>query len=208
MPVTSSRRSSYVAPSSTTSYRSNYSSTSSTSNSLSYKDSSPITSRYNFGDTSSSYRSYRPSTLTSGISSSTSGSFRSRYDTDSSSLSTRIGVSRTSNSTNGRFKSDTLPPLPSSVTSPNNALHDSASIRNQRNTGSKLTLMDNLHFYEKYSPSRYCTQYELSRSRSLTEAATTLTIDKPQSQSNSITNDTPSLHTSNTVCDICFSVNY
>lgn len=126
MPVTSTRRyssSSYLTPSTTTSpsvgsYRSSYSSTSTSSS----KDLPSSTSRYNFGD--SSYRSTYRSSLTSGISSTsgTTGSYRSRYDFDDadkkkysssstagSSLSTRIGVSKTSSS-NSRYNSDTLPP--------------------------------------------------------------------------------------------------
>lgn len=229
MPVTSSRRysSSYLTtPSSTLSssggYRSNYSSYSSTTTSSSSKDLPTSTSRYNFSDTSTSYRptSYR-SSLTSGISSTsgTTGSYRPRYDFDddkyktssSSSLSTRIGVSKTS-----RFNSDTLPPLPptasssssSSVT--NNAhtyahskrslsrsrdLNESDSVGSARNgdrTNGKLSLMNDLDFYEKYSPSRYMTKYEISRSRSLSEAAQTPTRDKsPASSTSSINNDTP-----------------
>lgn len=233
MPVISTRRysNSYLTPSSTTSstvgsYRSNYSSFSSTSNSSSNKDSSPITSRYNFGDTS--YRSYRPSLISSGISTSgTSGSYRSRYDTDSSSLSTRIGVSRTSSS---RFNSDTLPPLPptasssSSVTNSNNAHNyvpsqrslsrsqdhkDSdresngvGSTKSDRSNGSRLSLMNDLDFYEKYSPSRYMTKYELSRSRSLSETAPTHTRDKSPSSSNSISNDTQPDTPKSEVCQI------
>lgn len=218
MPVVSTRRysNSYLTPSSTTStsvgsYRSNYSSFSSTTNSSLNKDSSPITSRYNFGDTS--YRAYRPSLLSSGISSTTgtSGSYRSRFDTESSSLSTRIGVSRTSSSSsNSRFNSDTLPPLPptasssSSVTNSNNAHNyvpsqrslsrtqdlkdlDRESTRSDRTNGSRLSLMSDSDFYEKYSPSRYMTKYELSRSRSLSETAPR---DKSPLVSNSLKNDT------------------
>jgi hypothetical protein len=35
----------------------------------------------------------------------------------------------------------------------------------------KLSLMDDLEFYEKYSPSRYMTKYELARSQSLSEGS-------------------------------------
>lgn len=237
MPVISTRRysSSYLTPSSTTtssvsSYRSNYSSTSNTSSS---KDLPPTSSRYNFGD--STYRStYRPSLTTSGISSTsgTTGSYRSRYDFDDadkkkysssstagSSLSTRIGVSKTSSS-NSRFNSDTLPPLPPSSSNAHTHGHSKRSLSRSRDqndsgesngvgsskngdrsvTNGKLSLMNDLDFYEKYSPSRYMTKYELSRSRSLSEAAQTPTRDKSPSSSNSVNYDTPT-HTPK--CEVC-----
>lgn len=203
--------STYLTPSTTTSssvgsYRSNYSSTSTSTS----RDLPSTTSRYNFNDTSYR-STYRPSlTSNSGISSSTS-SYRSRYDYDetdkkkytpSSSLSTRIGVS------SSRYNSDTLPPLPptasssSSVTNQNNAhnyalsnrslsrsrdQNDSGesngvgSAKNGDRSGGKVSLMNDLDFYEKYSPSRYMTKYELSRSRSLSETAPTPTRDKSPS---------------------------
>lgn len=246
MPVISTRRysSSYLTtPSSTTSssvgsYRSNYSSTSSTSAS---KDLPSSSSRYNFSD--SGYRSttHRSSLSTSGLSSSSStsngitgSSYRSRYDFDdtdkkkyssstlgsSSSLSTRIGVSKTSSS-NCRYNSnsDTLPPLPPtasslSVTNAHNYVQSKRSLSRSRDqndsgesngvgsskngdrsaTNGKLSLMNDLDFYEKYSPSRYMTKYEISRSRSLSEAAQTPTRDKSPSSSNT-NNDTPTTHT-------------
>lgn len=228
MPVTSTRRysSSYLTPSSTTSstvgsYRSNYSSISSSST----KDLPPSSSRYNFGD-SSTYRSTYRSSLSSGISSTTgtTGSYRSRYDFDdtdkklstgSSTLSTRIGVSKTSSS---RFNSDTLPPLPPSSSSAH-TYHSKRSLSRSRDvkengengsvgsskngdrTNGKLSLMNDLDFYEKYSPSRYMTKYELSRSRS--ETAQTPTRDKSPSSSNSV-NDTP-IHTPK--CEVCQTTN-
>lgn len=232
MPVISTRRysSSYLTPSTNTSssigsYRSNYSSTSSSSTS---KDLPSTSSRYNFGSDSgyrSTYRSSLTSNSLSSTSNGTTGSYRSRYDFDdsdkkkysssstagSSSLSTRIGVSKTSS----RFNSDTLPPLPptassSSVTNAHNYVskrslsrsrdqNDSgesngvgASKNGDRSmTNGKLSLMNDLDFYEKYSPSRYMTKYEISRSRSLSEAAPTPTREKSPSSSNTINNDTP-----------------
>lgn len=145
----------------------------------------------------------------------------------SSSLSTRIGVSKTSSSSH-RYNSDTLPPLPptassSSVTNSNlahNYVHSKRSLsrsRDQNDSGEsngvgstknsdrstsasngKMSLMNDLDFYEKYSPSRYMTKYELSRSRSHSEAAPTPTHDK--SPSSSLNNDTPS-HTPK--CEVC-----
>ena len=245
MPVTSTRRyssSSYLTPSTTTSsslgsYRSNYSSSISTSSS---KDLPPSSSRYNFSD--STYRpSYRSSLTSSSLSSTsngTSGSYRSRYDFDdtdkknkysslsttgssSSSLSTRIGVSKTSSS-NSRYNSDTLPPLPpsSSVTNAHNHVHSKRSLSRSRDqndsgesngvgsskngdrsaTNGKLSLMNDLDFYEKYSPSRYMTKYELSRSRSLSEAAQTPTRDKSPSSSSTANNDTPTHTPKSEVC--------
>lgn len=231
MPVTSTRRysnSSYLTPSSTTSssvgsYRSsNYSSISSSSSSA-IKDLPPSSSRYNFGD-SSRYSTYR-SSLSSGVSSTTgtTGSYRSRYDFDdadkklstgSSTLSTRIGVSKTSSS---RFNSDTLPPLPPSSSSAH-TYHSKRSLSRSRDlkengengsvgsskngdrTNGKLSLMNDLDFYEKYSPSRYMTKYELSRSKS--EATQTPTRDKSPSSSKSV-NDTP--HTPK--CEVCQTTN-
>lgn len=155
MPVISTRRysSSYLPSSNTTSssvgtYRSSYSSLSSnTSSSTKNYSSTSTSSRYTPEE--SSYRStYRPS-LSSGISSTTSSYRASRYDDydknktpTSTSLSTRIGVSKT----NARLKSDTLPPLPP--------------------TASSSLSMSDMDFYEKYSPSRYSTKYELARARS------------------------------------------
>ena len=234
MPVISTRRYSnnYVTPSSTTSvgsYRSNCSSISSTLNSSLNKDASSISSRYNFGD-----RSYRSSILSSGISATTgtSGSYRSRFDTDSSSLSTRIGVSRTSSS---RFNSDKLPPLPptasslSSVTNSNHAhsyilpqrtmsrsqdFQDSdrqsngvESVRSDRSYGSRFSLMNDLDFYEKYSPSRYSTKYELLRSRSLSETAS-MPRDKSPSSSIFISNNTQEGTPKSEVCQCSLFFNF
>lgn len=144
----------------------------------------------------------------------------------SSSLSTRIGVSKTSSSSN-RYNSDTLPPLPptassssSSVTNAHTYAHSkrslsrsrdqkdsgdsngvgSSSVKSDRSNGSRMSLMSDLDFYEKYSPSRYMTKYELSRSRSLSEAAPTPTRDKSPSSSKSLNNDTPT-HTPK--CEVC-----
>jgi hypothetical protein len=223
MPVLSTRRysSSYLTPSSSSSssvgtYRSNYSSLSS-SNASSTKDTTPSTSRYNYGE--SSYRStYRPS-YTSGIStgSSSTSSYRSRYDYEdsdktksysSSTLSSRIGVSNI----------DTLPPLPrttSSVTTHNYA-HSNRSLsrsRDQKEPGyvgssknsdrsstcnGKLSLMNDLDFYEKYSPSRYMTKYELSRS--LSEASPAPTSDASSSLSSLKNNETQSHTPKSEVC--------
>lgn len=235
MPVLSTRRysSSYLTPTSSSSssvgtYRSNYSSLS-PSNASSTKDITPTTSRYNYGE--STYRStYRP-TYTSGVTtgSSSTSTYRSRYDDydteksksyTSSSLSTRIGVSSSSNSNNHSL--DTLPPIPrttSSVTSQNNAhnyAHSNRSVSRSRDqkepSGSsknsdrsstcngKLSLMNDLDFYEKYSPSRYMTKYELSRSRSLSEASPAPTSDTPPSSSSLLNTDTQSHTPKSEVC--------
>lgn len=224
MPVISSRRySSYLPPSSTATsssgnYRANYSpclsSTTSSAIASIISDKSTSTSRYNFSDTSSYRPSYR-SSLTSGVPSTSTGSYRSRYDfdvdkhktsTSNSTLSTRIGVSMTK-----RFNSDTLPPLPPSyVTNSNNAhghtkrsvsrsrdLNESESSTKVSDRKNEVSLMNDLDFYEKYSPSRYMTKYELSRSRSLSEA--TQHPDRDKSPAASSNNDTS--HTSrNEVC--------
>lgn len=165
MPVISTRRysSSYLPSSNTASssvgtYRSSYSSLSSNTSS-STKSYSSTTPRYTPEE--SSYRStYRPS-LSSGISSSTSGYKASRFDDfdknktqTSTSLSTRIGVSKT----NARLKSDTLPPLPP--------------------TASSSLSMSDMDFYEKYSPSRYSTKFELSRARSVSDSIQMTTREK------------------------------
>lgn len=186
MPVISTRRysSSYLPPSSSTtsssvSYRSNYSSLSSSSSTKNYSSTTP---RYTADE--SSYRSsYRPS-LTSSISSASSSYRTSRFDDfdknkppTSTSLSTRIGVSKT----NGRLKSDTLPPLPPPTAS--------------------ISLMSDTDFYEKYSPSRYSTKYELSRARSVSDSTQITTRDKKSpSSSKSITNDSPSHTSKSEVC--------
>ncbi|KAL7030881.1 hypothetical protein ACKWTF_006814 [Chironomus riparius] len=59
-------------------------------------------------------------------------------------------------------------------------------------TMGKLSLMDDLEFYEKYSPSRYMTKYESARSRSLSDAALT-TSNRETSPASSTTslNNTP-----------------
>lgn len=188
MPVISSRRysSSYLPSSNTTSsssvgtYRSSYSSLSSNTSS-STKNYSSTTSRYTPEE--SSYRStYRPS-LSSGISSTTSSYRASRYDdsdknkfSTNTSLSTRIGVSKT----NGRLKSDTLPPLPPTASS---------------------SLMSDMDFYEKYSPSRYSTKFELSRARSVSDSTQMTTRDKHSpSSSKSINNDSSSHAPKSEVC--------
>lgn len=229
MPVTSTRRysSSYLPSSSTSSSVGTYRSsnfTSSTSSSLS-KDYSSTTPRITIGD--SSYRSYRPSLTSSGF---TSSYRSSRYDIDdadknkysSSSLSTRIGVSKTSSS---RFKSDTLPPLPPNASSSSSlsaltlgtskrSTSRSRDVRDSgessgptkngdRCTNGKLSLMNDLDFYEKYSPSRYMTKYELTRSRSLSETAQTPTRDNnspPPSSSQSLSNDSPTHTPKSEVC--------
>jgi hypothetical protein len=162
-------------------------------------------SRYDFDD--GDKKKYE-----SKYSSSTAGS--------SSSLSTRIGVSKTSS----RFNSDTLPPLPptassSSVTNAHNYVSkrslsrsrdqndsgESNGVGSTKNgdrsaTNGKLSLMNDLDFYEKYSPSRYMTKYEISRSRSLSEAAPTPTRDKSPSSSNTANNDTPTHTPKSEVC--------
>lgn len=190
MPVISSRRysSSYLPSSNTTSsssvgtYRSSYSSLSSNTSS-STKNYSSSTSRYTPEE--SSYRStYRPS-LSSGISSTTSSYRASRFDdsdknkfSTNTSLSTRIGVSKT----NGRLKSDTLPPLPPTA---------SSSFAN----------MSDMDFYEKYSPSRYSTKFELSRARSVSDSTQVTTRDKHSpSSSKSINNDSSSHAPKSEVC--------
>lgn len=184
MPVISTRRyssSSYLPSSSTTSssvgtYR--YSSLSSNTSS-STKNYSSTTPRYTADE--SSYRPAYRSSLSSGISSPSSSYRSSRFDdfdknktSTSTSLSTRIGVSKT----NARLKSDTLPPLPPTASS-----------------SLSLTMSD-MDFYEKYSPSRYSTKYELSRARSVSDSTQMTTRDKKSpSSTKSISNDSPS-HTS------------
>lgn len=183
-------------------YRSSYRSslTSSSLTSTSNGTTGSYRSRYDFDDDKKKYSS-----------SSTSGS--------SSSLSTRIGVSKTSS----RFNSDTLPPLPptassSSVTNAHNYVSkrslsrsrdqndsgESNGVGSSKNgdrsiTNGKLSLMNDLDFYEKYSPSRYMTKYEISRSRSLSEAAPTPTRDKSPA-SNTTNNDTPTHTPKSEVC--------
>lgn len=154
---------------------------------------------------------------------------KKKYSTSSSlgsgsTLSTRIGVSKIGSS---RFNSDTLPPLPPSASSSSSLVtnahtygHSKRSLSRSRDqndsgesngvgsskngdrscTNGKLALMNDLDFYEKYSPSRYMTKYELSRSRSLSEAAQTPTRDKSPSSSNTVNNDTPT-HTPK--CEVC-----
>lgn len=203
----------------------------------SYRKSGDTSAYRTTSDTTSSYRStYRPSLTTSSLSSSTN-TYRSRYNFDDdndkkttssttagSSLSTRIGVSKTSST---RLKSDTLPPLPPSSSSALNYGHSKRSLSRSREvkdsagestsgtfgsstkngsdrTNGKLSLMNDTDFYEKYSPSRYMTKYELSRSRSLTSEAaqTTPTRDNisPSSTPNSLSNDTPTHTPKSEVC--------
>ncbi|KAG5683634.1 hypothetical protein PVAND_012906 [Polypedilum vanderplanki] len=162
---------------------------------LSTSTSSGTTSSSSAGDRSSALSSYRSrySDYDDNKSSLSSSAYeKSRSDT----LSARIGVSRKT-STSSRFNStinDTLPPLPpnalASITSSssntatgstsNNITKrslsrsrdqdDSGIVKNGDSTnGSKLSLMNDLDFYEKYSPSRYYTKYDMARSRSLSE---------------------------------------
>lgn len=187
MPVISTRRysSSYLPSSNTTSssvgtYRSSYSSLSSNTSS-STKNYSSTTSRYTPEE--SSYRStYRPS-LSSGISSTTSSYRASRFDdsdknkfSTNTSLSTRIGVSKT----NARLKSDTLPPLPP--------------------TASSSLAMSDMDFYEKYSPSRYSTKFELSRARSVSDSTQMTSRDKQSPSPIKSINDSSSHAPKSEVC--------
>lgn len=219
MPVISTRRySSYLSTPSTSSssssgigsYRSTNYTSSSTSSTL-----PSSTSRYNYGstsggDTSSSYRTssstYRPS-LSSG---STSTYRSSRYDFDDTSsiskratdsLSTRIGVSKNNSS---RYTSDTLPPLPPSSSTITNSSYvskrassrmrdDPPASSDTNGCSGKLSLMDDQEFYEKYSPSRYQTKFEMARSRSHSEAA--LTTPSRDSSSPAPLNVISSTHT-------------
>lgn len=221
MPVISSRRySSYLTTPSVTSTSSSSSSTSGLGSyrSSNYSSSStstlPLsTSRFsNYGSdsyrstpssSSSSYRSSLTSSSTLGASdkiSSSTSTYRSRYDFDennnsskrSDSLSTRIGVSNKNDSRSSRIF-DTLPPLPSYTPSSSSSsssylskrapsrsrdIENNGSGNNETNgsgVGGKMSLMDDLEFYEKYSPSRYLTKFEAARSRSLSEATTTNT---------------------------------
>jgi hypothetical protein len=153
---------------------------------------------YRSTTSSSSYRSSLNSSSTLGNSDkSGTSTYRSRYDFDennnnkrSDSLSTRIGVSSKNDSRSSRIF-DTLPPLPSSSSytqssSSSSYLSKRAPSRsrdigtidnsNSESNGSgKVSLMDDLEFYEKYSPSRYLTKFEAARSRSLSEATSTTT---------------------------------
>lgn len=179
MPVTSTRRySSYLTTPSTTSssgigsYRSiNYNSSSSSSTLPA------SSSRYNYGSSSSTSgdtSSYRTPTSTyrSSLTSGSTSTYRSsRYDLDdSSSLSTRIGVSKNNSS---RYTSDTLPSSSNSSYVSKRALsrmRDDPPVSSNNDTNGKMSLMDDLEFYEKYSPSRYLTKFEAARSRSQLDA--------------------------------------
>lgn len=225
MPVISTRRysstgSTYLTPSATTSsvgnYRSSYSSSSTTASSSS-------TGRYNLGDSSSSsYPSYRSGLLSSRTASGT-GTYSSRYDDDKkSTLSTRIGVSRDSDySRNSADK--TLPPKPPSTTTPSSSASHYLSKRSLSRTRDQTDatsdvgsssksdpyntyraartslIMSDQDFYEKYSPSRYMTKYELSRSRSLSEAAAPSSRQSKEKEtspsSSSTTSSKPPTHT-------------
>ena len=203
MPVISTRRySSYLTSSTTPSSSSGVGSYRSTSSSSTTLPSS--TSRYSYGSSSSS----------SSSSSSYRSSYISRYDFDENnnstkrstdSLSTRIGVSSKNSLGTSRYTSDTLPPLPpssSSITSSpyvskrafsrvrDSVTSDSgiSSTSSETNGSSgKLSLMDDLDFYEKYSPSRYMTKYEVARARSHSDAGTTLPSRETTSPASSTT---------------------
>ena len=227
MPVISTRRysstgSTYLTPSATTSsvgnYRSSYSSSSTTASSSS-------SSRYNLGDSSSSsYPSYRSGLLSSRTASG-SGTYSSRYDDDKkSTLSTRIGVSNSRDSDYSRNSADkTLPPKPPSTTTPSSSASHYLSKRSLSRTRDQTDatsdvgsssksdpyntyraartslIMSDQDFYEKYSPSRYMTKYELSRSRSLSEAAAPSSRQSKEKEtspsSSSTTSSKPPTHT-------------
>lgn len=166
----------------------------------------------------SSYRSPLSSSTLSSSDRSSGSTYRSRYDFDennnskrstaSDSLSTRIGVSSKNDSRSSRIF-DTLPPLPPSSSSnvpsssylSKRALSRSRDIgasdssngkseSNDSNGGGKLSLMDDLEFYEKYSPSRYLTKFETARARSQSEA----TITTPSRDSSSPSSSMKSLN--------------
>lgn len=126
---------------------------------------------YSSDHTSSSTKNYL--STNSRYTTSTSSSYRSsrsddfdKNKTPTNSLSTR-GVSKT------HARSDTLPPLPPTAFS-------------------SLSLSD-MDFYEKYSPSRYSTKFELSRARSLSDSTQITTRDKKSpSSTKSISNESPS----------------
>lgn len=145
--------------------------------------------------------------------------------TASDSLSTRIGVSSKNDSRSSRIF-DTLPPLPPSSSSNVPSLSSSSSYLSKRapsrsrdigtsdsgngksessaneNGGGKLSLMDDLEFYEKYSPSRYMTKFERARSNS--EA----TITTPSRDSSSPASSMKSLNVTSSTSTPKSEVNF
>lgn len=107
----------------------------------------------------------------------------------SSTLSSRIGVSNGSTAANYH---STLPPLPNA--------HSKRSLSRLREQpsdmlngdGSSKKVESDLDFYEKYSPSRYRTKFDVERTRSLSEASQSPSNSQTLASSNNPSTNTRS----------------
>lgn len=201
---TSSRYNNYGTD---TTYRSSYRSGLASSSIGTGTTTSSYRSRYDFDDSSKDLKksSAATSSLSTRIGVSKTSSSSSRFNSDtlpplpptaSSSVSSAINNNHhtfTTKRSLSRSRDQTDSGIGSLASDKGtNGTSDTRSSSTGRSTSSALNDLD---FYEKYSPSRYMTKFELSRSRSLSEAAAT-----PETP-----HETPSTPTLMSKREVCFN---